>query len=154
MIFDSLSNLQTYIFVHPLFHIVSDFINSRNIKDLTNGKINLSEGIYAVINEYESEDIKNKFIECHKIYIDIHIVIEGEEQIGICNKTNCIVLEEYDKEKDLEKLEGKIDFITLKKNFFAIFYPQDGHVPGLRIEGSNENKIKKVVFKVPYNITE
>lgn len=152
MIYDSLSNLQTYISLHPLFQIVSEFINSRDIKALPIGKIELFNGVYAVIDEYEPADITNKFLECHKIYIDIQVIIEGEEQIGICNKNDCTILEEYQKEKDLEKLEGKIDLITLKKDSFAIFYPQDGHIPGLRIEGSDKNKIKKIVFKIPYNI--
>ena len=69
-----------------------------------------------MISEYATDDIKSKFIECHKQHIDIQIIIEGIEQIGICNKDECRIIEEYNQEKDLEKLEGKVDLITLKKD--------------------------------------
>ena len=87
-------------------------------------------------------------IECHKKYIDIQIIIDGVEQAGICDKNECKIIEEYNQEKDLEKLEGKVDLITLKKGCFVIFFPQDGHAPGLKV-GNSENRVKKAVFKVP-----
>jgi len=148
MICDSLANLKDYISVHSLFDTVLEFINSRNIADLENGKISLSDGIYAIISEYETKDAKDVFIECHTMFVDIQVIIEGVERIGICNKNECTIIEEYDKEKDLEKLEGSIDFLTLRKGYFAIFYPQDGHAPGIKAE-NGKNKVKKVVFKVP-----
>jgi YhcH/YjgK/YiaL family protein len=76
------------------------------------------------------------------------MVVNGVEQIGICNKSECRSIEAFNAEKDLEKLEGKIDLITLRTGYFAVFFPQDGHVPGLKM-GNKENRVKKVVFKVP-----
>lgn len=148
MIFDALSYLRNYLPCHPMFPKVLDFINSHNLSDIEIGKVDVGEGVYAMISEYQTDDIKNKFIECHKKCIDIQIVIDGAEQIGICDKNECKIIEEYDKEKDLEKLEGRTDLITLRKGYFVIFFPQDGHAPGLKV-GNSENRVKKAVFKVP-----
>lgn len=148
MIFDALSYLRNYLPCHPMFPKVLDFINSHNLSDIEIGKVDVGEGVYAMISEYQTDDIKNKFIECHRKYIDIQIVIDGAEQIGICDRDECKIIEEYDKEKDLEKLEGRTDLITLRKGYFVIFFPQDGHAPGLKV-GNSENRVKKAVFKVP-----
>jgi biofilm protein TabA len=148
MIYDSLDNLPAYIAIHPLFSTVLEFINHENIVALEKGKVNLSDGIYAIVDEYETKDRKDTFIECHKTYIDIQIILAGVEQIGICNKNEGQTIEDYNKENDCEKLDGKIDLITLRKGYFVIFYPQDGHAPGLKINNKKE-KIKKIVFKIP-----
>ena len=148
MIYDALSYLPDYLSCHRLFSKVSDFINSHNLSNIEAGKVDIGEGVYAVISEYATEDIKNKFIECHEKYIDIQIIIDGVEQIGICDKNECKIIGEYDKDKDLEKLEGRTDLITLKKGYFVIFFPQDGHAPGIKM-GKGGNRVKKAVFKVP-----
>jgi YhcH/YjgK/YiaL family protein len=113
------------------------------------GRTDLSGGIYVNADEYELKEMKDKFIECHKKFIDIHIVIEGMEQIGYCNKNECTVIETYNEEKDLEKLTGDLDFITLKPGYFAVFYPHDAHMPGLRIYNKIQSTIRKMVMKLP-----
>jgi len=42
----------------------------------------------------------------------------------------------------LEKLEGKADLITLRSGYFVIFFPQDGHAPGLKM-GKGAGRVKK-----------
>jgi len=148
MIYDALSNFHRYVSVHPLFPVVFDFIDRHDLSGLQPGKVTIAQGVYAVVNDYETDDIINKFIECHKRYIDIHIVLQGVESIGVGDKNECSVLEAYDEEKDLEKLDGEIDFFTLKKGCFALFYPSDGHVPGLKM-GVKKAMVRKIVFKVP-----
>jgi YhcH/YjgK/YiaL family protein len=75
-------------------------------------------------------------------------MIEGEERIGISNKDECKIIDEYDELEDFANVAGSFDLITLKKNYFAIFYPQDAHLPCLKI-AKEANKVKKIVFKVP-----
>jgi biofilm protein TabA len=148
MIYDSLDNLQNYIAVNPLFRNVLEFINSTDMAFLAKGKVNLSGGVYAIVAEYETKDIQDTFIECHKKYIDIQVILAGVEQIAICNKKECKTSEAYSEEDDCEKLAGSYDLITLRKGFFVIFYPQDGHAPELKINNKSD-KVKKIVFKIP-----
>jgi hypothetical protein len=45
-------------------------------------------------------------------------------------------------------LDGPFDLLTLRKGYFALFYPQDGHIPGLKINAKTE-RVKKIVFITP-----
>jgi biofilm protein TabA len=148
MIFDSLHRFSDYTPIHPLFPTVLDFINSYNLSNIEPGTLAIDRGVHAIASEYATKDITTKFIECHKRYIDMQIVVSGVEQIGICNRDACRSVEEYDENKDVEKLAGKLDFITLRNGYFAVFFPQDGHVPGLKI-GAIESRVRKIVLKIP-----
>lgn len=148
MICDSLVRFGDYIAVHPLFRTVFEYISNNDIFSLEKGRINLPGRIYAIVDEYETCALEDTFIECHRTYIDIQIILHGKEQIGFCNRDACRVGEDYSKEKDCEKLKGKVDLLTLRKGYFMIFYPQDGHVPGLMVN-HKRGRVKKIVFKVP-----
>lgn len=153
MIYDSLDNLNFYAGLHPLFLIVSRYAGSGNIAALPKGKVSIGAGVQAIVDEYATQDFADTFIECHRKYIDIQMIAEGAEQIGICPKKDTEIIAAYDQEKDYEKLSGIIDLLTLKKGYFAIFYPQDGHAPGLKINGK-AGRVKKIVFKVPVAASE
>jgi biofilm protein TabA len=151
MIFDSTSHFNGYLSIHSLFGIVSKFLSSHalnRIRLLKTDKIELSHGVFAVASEYEAKNIQSSFLECHRRYIDIHIVSKGAEQLGVCNRQECKVSQKYDEQKDFEKVNGEMDLITLRPGFFAIFFPQDAHMPGLKT-GRKKQRISKIVFKVP-----
>ncbi|MGE5429664.1 MAG: YhcH/YjgK/YiaL family protein [Syntrophomonadaceae bacterium] len=147
MVFDSLSKFYNYASIHPQFNSVSRFLSFVNIAELPVGKHIVNEdGTFANIDEYETKDISRGFIECHRKYIDIQIMLRGSEKIGICHKDSAIETE-FNEEKDFGKLEGRADFITLKENYFVIFFPHDGHMPQI-LNGSPAG-VKKMVIKVP-----
>jgi biofilm protein TabA len=104
-------------------------------------------GAFVLIKEYLTKDISETFLECHRKFIDIQILSKGLEKIGVCNKDGCKELS-YDADKDLQKLEGELDFIKIDRNSFVIFFPDDGHMPELKY-GNAPEKVKKIVFKVP-----
>ena len=147
MIYDELSNLKKYSTIHPLFNSVISFVESKNLENLENGTIELGRNVIAIVNEYETGYVEDKFIECHRKFIDIQLVVSGVEKIGFCNRKYCTISEEYSEENDFEKVEGKLDFVTVHSSEFAIFYPIDAHMPGV----VNEEKglVKKIVFKIP-----
>jgi YhcH/YjgK/YiaL family protein len=148
MIYDSIAAFPLYVPVHPLFPVVLDFITDKNSFEIESGRINLDDGVYVVITRYKTDDIRDKFLECHRRYIDIQLLTEGIEMIGICNKNGCTTIEPYHEDKDFEKMSGAFDFITLKPGFFAGFFPQDCHMPGVRL-GSSEETVNKIVVKIP-----
>ncbi len=56
-------------------------------------------------------------------------------------------LKEYNPEKDIEFLTGEGDYVTLNKGSYAIFFPQDAHMPKIAPEDV-PGKVIKVVVKV------
>jgi YhcH/YjgK/YiaL family protein len=121
------------------------------MEELEIGRIEIGNGIKVITDEYDTKGSENGFLECHKKYIDIQIVVSGVEEIGYCNRLLCDVREDYNEQTDVEKLSGEMAFFTLRNNGFAVFFPQDAHMPGLKSKG-HMNRTKKIVFKVPYSI--
>jgi len=148
MIFDSLDNFSLYAGVYAGFADLGKFLSKTDLSTLTVGKhpINIL-GAYASVNEYKTKPIEDCFIECHLKFIDVQVIAWGEEKIGVTHKRFCAE-QPYDDEKDLQKLSGKVDFITLLPDFFAVFFPHDAHEPGV-ISGTAAVAVKKIVFKIP-----
>jgi len=150
MIYDTLNNFSKYLCLHPHFSDALTFLKAHeaDLSALEPGKYDInSDGAFASISEYQSKPEEEGFLEYHRKFIDIQIIIEGREKIGIAHKDHCMDLE-YQEEKDLGKVEGTADFIAMDTTNFVIFFPQDAHMPQISSAEKRES-VKKVVFKIP-----
>ena len=148
MVLDALSNFPLYLPLHPQFAAAYAFLRAHDIDALPPGRYEIDEaGAFALISEYASRALAECFIECHRRYIDIQLLTRGREGVGYCRRNAGAELP-YDAEKDYLKLEGEIDLLTLEPGVFAIFFPDDGHMPMIHLE-ELPSTVKKVVFKVP-----
>ena len=145
MIKDKLNNAYTYYSLSENIKLSFEWLKNNNLDTLNDGKYEISENIYANVQTYETKD--EALFEAHKKYIDIQYMIKGKENVGIANLSDCLCVEKYGIERDLEFLSTKkSDTLTLNEGEFLIFYPQDAHQPSLKIR---QNEIvKKVVIKV------
>ncbi len=110
------------------------------------GKHEVCDEFFYLIQEYESKE--STVWEAHKRYIDIQIVISGEEVIEVADRDYLKSLGEYDEEKDFYGFEGKARVtLILGDGDLAILYPEDVHKPGLR-SPKGATAIKKCVMKV------
>jgi len=147
MVFDSVENFSSYMCLHPYFNNVNDFIK-KNMTDMAEGRYDINDqGAFAMVNEYVTKDISETFIECHRKFIDVQILLKGKERIGICNKAECKEYA-YDTDTDLQKLSGEVSFIEMTPKRFVIFFPRDGHMTQIKY-GDFKERVKKVVFKIP-----
>ncbi len=148
MIFDSLDNFRMYVDLNPGFSDIQTFLSKTDLAGLAIGKHPINDnGGYASVNEYNTKSIEDSFIECHRKFIDVQIIAWGEEKIGVTHKQFCVE-QPYDDAKDLQKLTGKLDFMTLLPELFAVFFPHDAHEPGIS-SGAGAVAVKKIVFKIP-----
>jgi biofilm protein TabA len=148
MIHDKTENIIKYTCMHKHFIDVLRFFESAPVSERLDGKYEINDqGAYVVIETYETKDASDCFIECHRKYIDIQVVIEGIERVGVCHRSACDAFL-YDEEKDFQKLKGDTDLLTLGAGSFMIFYPDDAHMPRVRY-GASSGTVRKAVFKVP-----
>jgi len=148
VILDVLGNASLYTALHSEFAGAFRFLSSSAIDEFPLGRHDVGHsGTHALISEYATKEESATFIESHVRYIDIQVITRGAERIGICARSACAP-QPYDEAKDCRKLTGELDFITLRPGSFSIFFPDDGHMPGLRIGGSAQ-QVRKVVVKVP-----
>lgn len=149
MIFDTLRNFKQYKCVHNHFIDILKFLYAEPIADRADGRYEINhEGSYVMIESYQTKDASDCFIECHRRYIDVQIMIEGVESMGVCHKSECDESSPYDEEKDLQKLKGDADMLTFRAGSFMVFSPDDAHMPKVNY-GESSGMVKKAVFKVP-----
>lgn len=142
MIYDNIMNSDIYsnysVFMEAFKFII-------DAEDKICGKYNISDEICATIMEINTSNCEDNIAEGHKKYIDIQFVLSGIEIMGFSQQVLNIITP-YDSEKDILIVQSNLNFVTLKKGDFAIFFPNDYHKPGL---GSGEC-VKKIVIKIPF----
>ena len=131
--------------------------NSAEYKSLSNikidecNKIELDKNCFVLQQAYISKDKEDCFFESHKKYIDIQYIFEGEEIMEVENINNLEITSDYKEDLDYAKYaQSKYSSVLkIRENELAIFYPNDAHMPCIKI---NENKkVIKAVFKISVN---
>ncbi len=146
MILDSLKNSEKYNSVHPRFKKAFDFLNSNDLAALSTGKIEL-EGADLVINVVDitgkTEDVAK--METHNNFIDIQVPVGKAERMGWKAGADLTeVTDPYNSEKDLSFFADKAtSFVDVQPMQFAVFFPEDGHQPGIA-----EGTYRKIIVKV------
>lgn len=147
MILDKIENANLYKGIHSGINKAFLYIQSTNISNLNDGKHEIDgDDVFAIVMEYETKDINDDLLESHLKYIDVHYIAAGIENIGITTLVNQKAIKLYDDVDDYMLFKEPCDLITLNKGMFAIFFPDDIHLPGLISD--NASKVKKIVVKV------
>jgi biofilm protein TabA len=146
MILDKLSNASAYLALHPLFAAGFRFIAEQG-SSAPAGRYELEGGAYALVQEYETKPVEGTPFEAHRRYIDIQALVNGDEIIYYAN-TEELRPGNYLSEKDYIGLEGSGSALAVHTGEFAIFFPQDAHMPS-RVTGAGPRPVKKVVVKIP-----
>ena len=147
MILDHLARVATYEKLHPRFAACFAFLRRTDLPTLAQGRHAIDdERAFALVQEYDTKPWAEGSLEVHRRYIDIQFVVAGEESIGFAPLTAQAVRESYDEAKDIAFLEGTGEPFTLRAGHFAIFFPNDAHMPG-RTTGE-PTRVRKIVIKV------
>ena len=111
-------------------------------------KVDLDHNNFALEQVYNSKERKKCFFESHKQYIDVQFILEGEEIIEVIDIKEVKVNFPYNEEIDLIKYDdtSNASSIKLKKGDIAIFFPEDVHMPCIKL--NNTTKVVKTVVKV------
>jgi len=146
MILDKLTNSGLYESVHPRFKKAFDFLNSTDLAQIPLGKIEL-EGSDLVVNivEVDGKTVDDARMETHNNFIDIQVPVSQIETMGWKPTADLKeVTQPYNSEKDLTFFADKAyNMLQIHPLEFAIFFPEDGHQPGIA-----QGKLKKIIVKV------
>lgn len=145
MIIDFLDNAERYFCINKNFKTVFDYLKNNDLKNMACGSYEL-DGKNLYFNLQEGETKQTQKLEAHKKYIDIQVVITGEEYMGYTNINNTTVTEEYNTDKDVMFLNGSVDKVKADEKTFVIFYPEDAHMPSLSVK--EDKLVKKAIFKI------
>ena len=97
---------------------------SFNVLEDNTYEINGKNLFYILTSYRTSSNIAEKYAEHHKKYIDVQLLLYGEEKFGYSDISSIKkVFKEYDEEKDIElyqTIENE-DFFLLRSNMFVVF---------------------------------
>ena len=129
----------------------SEYKSISNIKVDECNKIVLDENCFVLEQSYITKNKENCLFESHKKYIDIQYMFESDEIMEVENVNNLIVTTEYNPDLDYAKYAqtDTSSVLKIRENELAIFYPNDAHMPCIKID--ENKKIIKAVFKILVN---
>ena len=85
-------------------------------------------GVYREMREFDA-------------FLKLRIAEKRQEKLGVSDP---LPEAEYDAAIDMTLYDGAAtDYITVKPGMFALFFPEDGHAPGITPTG-----LKKIIIKV------
>ena len=146
MILTTLNDSQRIEALHPLFKTLFDYVKSHNLLDEPPGRITI-DGDNLFINNSLAQGVARdaQVLEIHRQYIDVHILLEGNETIGWkpLGEINHIS-KPYDEAGDCELSDDRpTAFIDMLPGHVLVVYPEDPHAPVIC-----NGKIRKLIGKV------
>lgn len=146
MIYGRISEAKDYYGIHPL---LDEALNHMQDPDFMNQVCDHTQHIqgdelYVTRYTYETVPQSEAFFESHRQYLDIQIMVEGREKVGIaCPET----LEEYEHRGDLWLYHGEPEqTLTIEPGHFLVVFPGDAHE--LKVCTDKPRQVSKVVFKI------
>lgn len=147
MVYDKIDNIETYKGLSEGIYEGLEFLKNAT-PELACGVYELTPRVKAIVSEYETKPVNENGYEAHKKFIDIQFLLKGTE------KNCCLPIEKlketkpYKEEIDAAFYETDVlvQEMMLGDGYFAIYWPQDAHMPCLSVDGAE--KVKKVVVKV------
>ena len=148
MIIDRLENAARYFPLSKGIRKGLEYLIHENLTATLKGRYPIeSDQLFAIVNEYDSIDPAGEQMESHRKYIDIQLIVSGEELIGHAILEQQEVSKPYNESEDYMLYADPPAFYSkLSKGMFAILFPEDLHMPNLRV--SEAIPVKKVVVKV------
>lgn len=113
-------------------------------------KIELGAGVFAIEQVYDTKPRSEGFFESHRKYIDVQLIVEGEELMEVIDVSLITVDQPYIAERDLIMYRDTphASHLHLRGGEVAVFHPVDVHMPSLRL-GTAPVLVRKSVVKVP-----
>lgn len=150
MIIDKLSNATLYSGLSEGIDRAFSYLHNTNFNEVPPGKYEIDgDNVFVIVSEYQTKDESEGKPESHKKYIDVQFAVKGSELIGYAPLVNQEISEPYNEENDIIFYKTKCSFLELSEGMFAIFYPDDIHLPGIKV--GEKILVKKVVVKIKVN---
>ena len=135
--------------LHPALQDALTLALAARPKEKAPGRYELQgDNIFMNVMTFNTQSPVEKKAELHEQYIDIQLLLNGEERILFGMAGTARQCEEFHHEDDYQlcsAIENE-QTINLKPGMFAVFMPGEPHNPGCVVGEPGE--IKKVVVKV------
>lgn len=123
------------------------FLKNTDLKTLSIGRHNIDgDNVYATVQESPTKDLDKTAFESHRKYIDLQLVITGEENMSKAPLSAVTVSKPYNERTDLANYTGDGKIYTVPAGTFMLFFPTEAHRPNITPGGNKPDK--KIVIKI------
>ena len=145
MIFDHIKNRENYKDFSNLYKALN-FLAALKEDDFSAEILTPGELFCNPVSFTTKPERDCKF-EAHRVYCDLHYIVEGNEKIATADVTNLNVDTEYDANKDIGFYSGEADgYYVLRPGQFMVCFPNDAHKVAMMV--NNPENVRKIVFKI------
>ena len=147
MVYDSLENIETYKGLSQDIYDALVFLKNAD-PEIDKGVHQLNPRVRAIVSEYETLRENPYGYEAHRRFIDIQFLLKGEEMVYSLPLERLKETKAYNPDADVAFYEAAAEpqQLPIGNGYFAILYPQDGHMP--QLAAGTPSPVKKIVIKI------
>lgn len=146
VIFSTLTDTARVESLHPLLPELFRYVRTHDLLHMPCGRIEL-DGDRLFINNSNPQCLtaEEQVLEVHRRYLDVHILLEGEETIGWSPLAELKMEQQaYDAEADCALYADRPStYVTLRPGQWLMAWPEDAHAPII-----GQGKIRKLIAKL------
>jgi biofilm protein TabA len=146
VICDLIENIERYRTLHTGFAEAFAFLRRSDLQTLPIARYPINgDRVFAMVARDQGRDKDEAQLEVHDKFIDIQMVLAGMDEMGWSPRSMCREpAGPYDPEGDIGYFEdAPAAWFQVREGMFAIFFPDDAHLPLI-----SSGLIHKVVVKV------
>lgn len=146
MLIGNLNNTDRVRQLLPALKTLFDFVKATDFDKLPLGQVPVDgDNVFVMNLNIDGAEQTKQPLEMHRKYIDVHILLGGEEKIGWKPLGEIShLIQNYDPEGDCALSDDAPRFyVSLHPGEFCIVYPEDPHAPAI-----SDGKIRKLIGKV------
>ena len=149
MICDRLTNARLYAGLGAGITRALDALSDPVLQSQPDGRYDIDgDRLYCLVQRYTTRTADRCNLESHRKYIDVQLIVSGEEEILHAEPDGLAVRQHYDPAVDkalYHPVEG-MTRLRLRGGQFVVFFPHDAHMACLQAGGPRE--VHKIVAKV------
>ncbi len=147
MIYARIDDLSRYKGVSRFLDMTIDFIQKTDLRMLKQGRNEVDgDNVYITRFDYETMPEEKTFYEAHTLYIDVHLLLSGEEYIAVSD-TGAMKETERDDTADFIGYAGSAQArFEMDSSKVLIVFPGEAHA--VKIQRIRPCLVEKAVCKV------
>ena len=147
MIIDRIERAQRYYGLNEGIERAFRYLAATDLYALAPGRYAIDgERMFVIVEQYQTKPREQGRWEAPRRYIDVQVILAGVEVMGYAPVEDLQVTEAYDAARDIKWFSGSGDWLTVPSGAFVVFFPEDGHMPGLATDAPAT--VRKVVVKI------
>ena len=148
MLATSLDLVTKHDYLEQKFKNAYQWLKEHDTANMEDGTYDICDGVFAVVQRYDTIPFSEARFESHKDYYDIQYIAKGTESFGLALVKDCELVETIEKnDVSFYKTPKFYTQVNLKSGDLVVVPPEEVHQPRAQYNGQKDFVVK-VVIKV------